>query len=68
MQKIGNIVVVWDNVSSHTNDFICKEFENSGITLAYLPKYMTSMLQVVDIIINGPLKSDQRAQRAIKSL
>ena len=56
----GRTVVVWDNVSSHTNEFVVKEFARKGVTLLTLPKNMTAILQVIDLIINGPLKADQK--------
>jgi DDE superfamily endonuclease len=66
VDKHGKLVIVWDNVSSHANQYLKEQFELSGVILGFLPKYMTSLLQVIDIIINGPLKSDQRHQRAAK--
>ena len=59
------IVIVWDNVSSHLSVIVKKILkEDHGIETVELPKNMTSILQVCDLIINGPLKADQRRVRA----
>ena len=48
-------------------DIITIVVEEHNIDALELPKNMTSLLQVVDLIINGPLKADQRRVR-IRSL
>ena len=59
-------VIIWDNLSSHVNSYVVSEFKKAGITAFTLPPKMTMILQVIDLVINGPLKADQRRQRAFK--
>ena len=58
-------IIVWDNLSSHLSSIVKKILkEEHNIETVELPKNMTSLLQVCDLIINGPLKADQRRIRA----
>ena len=38
VDKHGKLVIVWDNVSSHANQFLKEQFELSGVILGFLPK------------------------------
>ena len=58
--------LVWDNVKAHAVESVRKVFEEAGITLFDFPVYMTDLLQPVDIVPNGPLKSHTRSARIDK--
>jgi len=60
----GRTIIVWDNCGPHTREYVKKLFEEMGIDVICLPKNMTWLLQVVDVIINGPLKAYDRKLRA----
>ena len=57
-------IIIWDNFSPHLSDLVKSEFKKWGIDVTELPPNMTSLLQVVDLIINAPVKADQRRRRA----
>ena len=64
-QKInGPLLIIWDNCSPHKAKVVVDYFRSNGIELRLLPKNMNDLLQVVDLIINSALKSDQRQRRA----
>ena len=60
----GPLLLLWDNCPPHTAKIVSDYFkEILGIDILLLPKNMTDLLQVIDLIINAPLKADQRRQR-----
>lgn len=56
-------IIIWDNCASHLGDLIKDYFGACGITLCFLPKNMTDLLQILDLIFNGPLKAYLRYRR-----
>jgi hypothetical protein len=60
----GRTAIIWDNCGPHTSEFIKIIFAEHKIDIILLPKNMTWLLQVVDVVINAPLKSNQRQVRA----
>jgi len=60
----GRTVIVWDNCGPHTREYVKRLFKDMYIDVICLPKNMTWLLQVVDLIINGPLKAYDRRLRA----
>ena len=59
----GRCCIVWDNCGSHNVAAVKAVFEEWGITAENLPPNMTDLLQVMDLIVNGPVKSGIRAAR-----
>jgi hypothetical protein len=57
-------VMVWDSCSSHLTESVLAKFEAFGIFVRQLPVNMTDLLQVLDIVVNGPLKRATRRERA----
>ena len=53
-----------DNCGSHKTDLVRKYVTENEIDVAYLPPNMTSELQVLDLVVNGPLKTHIRQLRA----
>ena len=66
-----NKLLVWfDNCGSHKTNIVQNYINDIGIDVAYLPPNMTAILQVLDLVVNGPLKShvrQLRAKRIVKS-
>ena len=62
--KQGGKFFLWmDNVSSHKVDLLDAIFKEANIEIGYFPPNMTQFLQVLDLIINGPLKAHVRRKR-----
>jgi len=54
-------VLLLDQFSAHTDDFIKKEAIKKNIKLIYVPKGLTYKYQLLDVMINGILK--QKAKK-----
>ena len=62
--KNGPLLLLWDNCPPHKAKMVSNYFKDVlGIDILLLPKNMTDLLQVIDLVINAPLKADQRRQR-----
>ena len=48
--------MIWDNCAAHDVPSVLAVFEEWGIKPMSLPKYMTDILQPVDVVANAPLK------------
>ena len=57
-------VLIWDNVHAHAVKSVRDVFDAAGITVLDFPLNMTDLLQPVDLVPNGPLKSTTRRNRA----
>jgi hypothetical protein len=58
-------LLIWmDNFSAHKTETLKHVFEENKLTVAYLPPNMTYLLQVLDLVVNGPIKNHVRCQRA----
>jgi len=62
----GRALLVWDNCSSHKVEALCQVFNEWNICVESLPPKMTDILQVMDLVVNGPLKAAIRRQRAME--
>jgi hypothetical protein len=63
-EKQGGKFFLWmDNVSSHKVDLLDTIFKEANIEMGYFPPNMTQFLQILDLIINGPLKAHVRRKR-----
>ena len=58
------MLVVVDNAGAHCTAAVERVFREHGIALELLPKNVTDTLQVMDLVVNGPLKAALRARRA----
>lgn len=56
--------IVWDNCGPHLVDAVKQTLAELGIASDTLPKNMTDILQVMDLVVNGPLKAGVRSERA----
>ena len=55
--------VVWDNCGPHKVPAVRAVFDSWNITAEALPPNMTDSLQVMDLVVNGPVKSGIRRRR-----
>ena len=63
--SLGRNVLLWcDNCGSHKTASVQKVIREVGVDVAFLPKNMTGELQVLDLVVNGPLKAHIRTNRA----
>ena len=60
-----NKMLLWcDNCGSHKTGCVMQTINEIGLDIAFLPKNMTGELQVLDLVVNGPLKAHIRKNRA----
>ena len=60
-------VLLWfDNCGCHKTHIISKALSELNIRVACIPPNMTAILQVLDLVVNGPLKAHVRNNRANK--
>lgn len=59
----GKAALIWDNCGSHNSDAVQEVFRLWGIKLLNLPPKMTDQLQVMDLVVNAPLKAGIRRDR-----
>ena len=66
-EKGGSLMVwVWDNCrphKAHKVDSVRAVFDEWGVHVRELPPKMTDVLQVMDLVVNGPLKAAIRRHR-----
>ena len=55
--------MVWDNCGPHKVPAVAEVLEEWGIVAEELPPRMTDILQVMDLIVNGPVKAGIRRAR-----
>ncbi len=63
-QMRGKMLIWADNCGPHKTDAVKAVFSSWGIHTAFLPPNMTGMLQVLDLVVNGPIKAYIRNIRA----
>ena len=62
--KIGKMIIWCDNCGSHKTTSVMDIIAEIGVDVVFLPKNMTGELQVLDLVVNGPLKAHIRTNRA----
>ena len=63
-ERVGKMLLWCDNCGSHKTSSVRDVIEEIGIDVAFLPRNMTGELQVLDLVVNGPLKAHIRSNRA----
>ncbi len=58
-------ILVWDSCGPHKVAAVKRVFEFWGIAIEALPVNMTDVLQVMDLVVNGPLKAHMRRFRCL---
>ena len=61
--KGRKVLIVWDNCGPHNVEEVKAVFEKHNIATESLPLNMTDQLQVMDLVVNGPLKAAIRRAR-----
>lgn len=64
LKGLGPMIMWMDNCGSHKTDAIRQLFEFFGIYNPFYPRNMTAILQVLDLIVNGPIKTLTRHSNA----
>ena len=59
----GRCCIIWDQCPSHTVPAVALVMLSWGIVQEPLPKNMTDILQVMDLVVNGPVKAGIRRFR-----
>ena len=62
--KLGKMLIWCDNCGSHKTTSVTQVIREVGVDVYFLPKNMTDKLQVLDLIVNDPLKAHIRIIRA----
>ena len=62
-RRTGRVLVVWDNCGPHKTEAVKAAFARDNITQEELTPKMTDILQVMDLIANGPVKAGIRRDR-----
>lgn len=64
-EKRGGKLFLWmDNCGVHKGDCLDAIYEEANVEVGYLPPNMTYILQVLDLVVNGPIKAHIRRLRA----
>jgi DDE superfamily endonuclease len=64
--NLGKMLLWQDNCGSHHTASVSDVIRETEIDVAFLPPNMTSELQVLDLVVNGPIKSHIKNKRAIR--
>jgi hypothetical protein len=59
----GKFFLWMDNVSSHKTDVLEAILKEAAIEVGFFPPNMTQYLQILDLVVNGPLKAHIRRKR-----
>ena len=65
-ERDGRMLIWADNCGPHKTKPIEELFQILGIHTAFLPPNMTGLLQVLDLVVNGPIKAHIRRIRALR--
>jgi hypothetical protein len=60
----GKLFLWMDNCGPHKTDCLHSVFNEANVEVGLLPPNMTSELQVLDLVVNGPIKAHIRKLRA----
>ena len=63
-EKLGKMLIWCDNCGSHKTSSVTDVIREVDVDVCFLPKNMTGELQVLDLVVNGPLKAHIRTIRA----
>ena len=64
--RLGKMLIWCDNCGSHLTQAVKDIIGECNVDVAFLPKNMTAELQVLDLVVNGPLKAHIRNKRALR--
>ena len=61
--RLGKLMIWFDNCGCHKTSIVDDLISELGVQVACLPPNMTGVLQVLDLVVNGPLKAHTRNLR-----
>ena len=64
--RLGKLLIWFDNCSCHKTSFVDTIIDDLQVHVACLPPNMTGVLQVLDLVVNGPLKAHSRKLRGAR--
>lgn len=67
-EKLGKLLIWFDNCGCHKTALVDDVINSLQIHVACLPPNMTGILQVLDLVVNGPLKAHSRKLRGSRSV
>lgn len=65
-EKLGKLLIWFDNCGCHKTASVDDVINSLQIHVACLPPNMTGILQVLDLVVNGPLKAHSRKLRGFR--
>ena len=65
-EKLGKLMIWFDNCGCHKTSNVDDVIEELDVQIACLPPNMTGVLQVLDLVVNGPLKAHTRNLRGAR--
>ena len=65
-EKLGKLLIWFDNCGCHKTALVDDVINSLQIHVACLPPNMTGILQVLDLVVNGPLKAHSRKLRGCR--
>ena len=63
-ESLGKLLIWCDNCGSHKTSSVNDVITETGIDVSFLPPNMTAELQVLDLVVNGPIKAHIKNIRA----
>ena len=64
--RLGKLMIWFDNCGCHKTTMVDEVIGELGVQIACLPPNMTGVLQVLDLVVNGPLKAHTRNLRGAR--
>ena len=61
--RLGKLLIWFDNCGCHKTALVDSVIKSLQVHIACLPPKMTGVLQVLDLVVNGPLKAHSRKLR-----
>ena len=65
-ERLGKLMIWFDNCGCHKTDIVDIAIDRLGVQVACLPPNMTGVLQVLDLVVNGPIKAHTRNLRGAR--
>ena len=65
-ERLGKLMIWFDNCGCHKTSMVDEVISELGVQIACLPPNMTGVLQVLDLVVNGPLKAHTRNLRGAR--
>ena len=65
-ERLGKLMIWFDNCGCHKTAMVDDAIHELDVQIACLPPNMTGVLQVLDLVVNGPLKAHTRNLRGAR--